>query len=60
MTKEVSTSGTKSLSYDGYDQLLSVALPGASPMTAAYGYDGLRTDSQGRDGLPLCLRGVPW
>ena len=60
MTKEVSSSGTKTLSYDGYDQLLSVTRPGASPMTAAYGYDGLRTYSNGKDGLPLCLRGIPW
>lgn len=50
MTKEISSHGTKTLSYDGYDQLLSVALPGAPSMTAAYGYDGLRTTSQGKEG----------
>jgi RHS repeat-associated protein len=50
MTHETSSTGSKVLSYDGYDQLLSVTLPGGGLMKAAYGYDGLRTYSNGKEG----------
>jgi RHS repeat-associated protein len=50
MTRETGAKGSKTLTYDGYDQLLNVSLPGGGNLSAAYGYDGLRTYSNGKEG----------
>ncbi len=58
MIQETSPKGTKVLSYDGYDQLLGVTISGATSLAAAYGYDGLRTYSTGKEGTQVWFTGA--